>query len=138
MVQDLPPQGGYEPIQYKRNLPFRGFRPGTYLIAMGAISAYGCYVAMQGIKEKREMAREKIWTRIHLTPMLQAEADRDDVRRYFAAQAREKELMKDVEGWKGGSVYNSDRFVRPTYTITPPDNSCISHEDYAKIIADRS
>lgn len=57
------------------------------------------------------MAREKIWTRIHLTPMLQAEADRDDVRRYFAAQAREKELMKDVEGWKGGSVYNSDRYV---------------------------
>jgi NADH dehydrogenase (ubiquinone) 1 alpha subcomplex subunit 13 len=95
----------------QRNLPFRGFRPGTYLLAMGAISAYGCYVTMQGIKERREMAREKIWTRIHLTPMLQAEADRDDVRRYFAAQAREKELMKDVKGWKEGSVYNSDRYV---------------------------
>ncbi|KAF8537085.1 GRIM-19, partial [Trichophaea hybrida] len=107
---DLPPLGGYEPVQYKRNLPFRGFRPSYYLIAMGIVSAYGCYVAMNGIKERREMAREKIWTRIHLTPMLQAEADRDDVRRFWAAEKREKELMKGVKGWETGGVYNSDRY----------------------------
>jgi hypothetical protein len=28
----------------------------------------------------------------------------------LAADAREKELMKDVPGWKEGSVYNSDRY----------------------------
>lgn len=78
---------------------------------MGLICGYGFYATMNGIKERREMAREKVWARIYLTPMLQAEADRDDVRRHFAAQQREKELMKDVKGWDLGGVYNSDRLV---------------------------
>lgn len=40
-----------------------------------------------------ELAREKMWARIHLIPMLQAEEDRDQVRRYYAQQAMEKELL---------------------------------------------
>lgn len=58
-----------------------------------------------------EFSREKAWARIHLIPLLEAESDRDHVRRMMAADARERELMKDVKGWKYGSVYNSDRFV---------------------------
>lgn len=58
-----------------------------------------------------EFAREKAWARIHLIPLLEAESDRDAVRRQLAAAAHEKELMKDVKGWKFGSVYNSDRCV---------------------------
>lgn len=52
-----------------------------------------------------EYAREKMWARIHLIPVLQAEADRDMVRRTLADKAREKELM-------GGEVqpYFSDRY----------------------------
>ncbi|KAA8909785.1 GRIM-19 protein [Sphaerosporella brunnea] len=144
MVQDLPPTGGYEPVQYRRNLPFRGFRPSYYLLGMGVVCAYGFYETMKGIKEQRENAREKIWARIHLTPMLQAEADRDDVRRYFAAQAREKELMKDEKGWDSASVYNVDnpyggpadrnRFIRPTYTVAPPSESVIPEKEVLKIL----
>jgi hypothetical protein len=40
--------------------------------------------------------REKYWARIHLTPVLQAEEDRDQVRRFWADQAREKELLGEV------------------------------------------
>lgn len=29
----------------------------------------------------------------------------------MAAEARERELMKDIKGWKIGSVYNSERYV---------------------------
>jgi len=47
-----------------------------------------------------------MWSRIHLIPVLQAEEDRDLVRRHLADQAREKELMG--ENFK---VYNSDRCV---------------------------
>ena len=47
-----------------------------------------------------------MWARIHLIPLLQAEADRDLVRRHWAEQAREKELM-GVET----KVYHSDRWV---------------------------
>ena len=81
-----------------------------------------------------------MWSRIHLIPVLQAEEDRDQVRRMLADKAREKELL-------GGEtkVYHSDRyvqspsfsqhrfpewrksnltdtirsFVRPTFAVTP-------------------
>jgi len=93
----------------------------------------------------RELAREKQWSRLHLIPVLQAEQDRDLVRRTLANSEREKFLMKDVKGWDYGSVYNTDkyvsrlclaknwgfsssglltlgfaiRFVKPTYVVTP-------------------
>ncbi|KAF2650743.1 NADH dehydrogenase-like protein 1 alpha subcomplex subunit 13 [Lophiostoma macrostomum CBS 122681] len=114
MPQDMPPTGGYNPVQYKRNLPFRGFRPAFYLLAMGTVMTYGMYKIGQGIRESNELAREKMWARIHLIPALQAEEDRDQVRRYFADQAREKELLGS-----NTRVYNSDRFVRPTFAVTP-------------------
>ena len=40
-----------------------------------------------------ELAREKMWARINLIPLLQAEEDRDQVRRFWADQAREKALL---------------------------------------------
>lgn len=60
------------------------------------------------------MAREKMWARIHLIPMLQAECDRDLVRRHLADQAREKELLG--ENFK---VYNSDRYVFFSFFFFP-------------------
>lgn len=75
-----------------------------------------------------------MWSRIYLIPALTAEEDRDLARRYYADQAREKQLL-------GGntSPYNSDkyayitsdgrrgesgmltmnRYVRPTFAVTP-------------------
>lgn len=61
-----------------------------------------------------EMAREKMWSRIHLIPALQAEEDRDQVRRYWANQALEKELMGE-----NTRVYHGDRFVPPTFSVVP-------------------
>lgn len=46
-----------------------------------------------------------MWARIHLIPALQAEEDRDQVRRYLADKAREKELLGTET-----RVYNSDRY----------------------------
>ncbi|CAD0082738.1 unnamed protein product [Aureobasidium vineae] len=53
MPQDMPPTGGYEPVQYKRNLPARGFRPATYLLMVGAICSYGFWRVGQGIREQK-------------------------------------------------------------------------------------
>ncbi|KAM0460061.1 hypothetical protein ACHAO4_002191 [Trichoderma viride] len=114
MSQDMPPRGGYEPVQYKRNLPAKGFRPGILLLGMGAVMGYGWYKLIGGIREANELAREKMWARIHLIPLLQAEEDRDQVRRFWADQKREKELLGE-----NTKVYNSDRFVRPTFAVSP-------------------
>ena len=53
-----------------------------------------------------EYTREKMWARIYLMPLLQAEEDRDQVRRYYADQARAKELLGDQDI----QVYYSDRY----------------------------
>lgn len=59
----------------------------------------------------RELAREKMWSRIHLIPMLQAEEDRDQMRRYWADQAREKHLLGE-----NLKVYHTDRWgLLPQY-----------------------
>ncbi|XP_006456821.1 GRIM19 NADH ubiquinone oxidoreductase [Agaricus bisporus var. bisporus H97] len=116
--QDMPPSGGFEAIKYKRNLPFRG--PGGLAILGGvtAICAYGFYRVGKGNLEKRELRREKAWSRIHLVPLLLAESDRDAYRREQAALAREREIMKDVPGWEvGRSVYSSSRYRSPEIAI---------------------
>ncbi|KAM3451579.1 hypothetical protein MY3296_005244 [Beauveria thailandica] len=106
MAQDMPPKGGYQPVQYKRNLPARGFRPGTLLIGMGIVMSYGWYKLFHGIREANELAREKMWARINLIPLLQAEEDRDQVRRCWADQKREKELLGE-----NTKIYHNDRYV---------------------------
>jgi len=106
----MPPVGGFEMIKYKRNLPSRG--PGAWVILVGVlgICGYGWSWIHAGIVEKRELEREKMWSRLYLVPMLQAEADRDSYRRDKAMLSRETEIMKDVKGWKvGESVYNKPR-----------------------------
>lgn len=53
MPQDMPPVGGYNPVQYKRNLPIRGFRPAVYLIGSGVLMTYGFWRVGQGIREHK-------------------------------------------------------------------------------------
>ncbi|KAJ9655639.1 hypothetical protein H2198_005537 [Neophaeococcomyces mojaviensis] len=104
MPQDMPPVGGYEAVQYKRNIPVRGLKPVYYMLGVGLIMTYGWRQIFIGQREKHELAREKMWSRIHITPLLQAEEDRDQVRRHYADQAREKELLGSQT-----SVMNSER-----------------------------
>lgn len=116
--QDMPPTGGFESLKYKRNLPYKG--PGAYVLLGGvtAICAYGFYRLGKGNLERRELQREKVWSRIHLVPLFLAEGDRDMYRRQQAAIAREKEIMKDVPGWEAGkSVYNSSKYRSPEIVI---------------------
>lgn len=79
-----------------------------------------------------ELAREKMWSRIHLIPVLQAEEDRDLVRRHWAEKAREKELMGAES-----KIYNNDRYVADslitsimqicTASANSPAVSCAPH-----------
>ncbi|KAG2013329.1 hypothetical protein CC2G_010251 [Coprinopsis cinerea AmutBmut pab1-1] len=116
--QDMPPPGGFQAVKYKRNLPTRG--PGAYVILGGvtAICVFGFYRLGKGNLEKRELEREKIWSRIHLVPLLMAEGDRDTYRRQQAALAREREIMKDVPGWEvGKSVYNNPKYAESNVVL---------------------
>ena len=53
MPQDMPPVGGYGPVQYKRNLPVRGFRPAVYIFGTIAIVSFGFYIYGIGVRERK-------------------------------------------------------------------------------------
>lgn len=63
MPQDMPPTGGYSPVQYKRNLPARGFRPAVYLFGTAALMTYGFWRVGQGIREHKYVgpSQDQAW-----------------------------------------------------------------------------
>ena len=69
--------------------------------------------------EKRELQRERLWSRIYLTPMLQAEADRDNYRRRMASEARSADIMKNIPGFDVEAKIYHGRHVEPTFVLTP-------------------
>ncbi|KAI5455197.1 hypothetical protein NCC49_000014 [Naganishia albida] len=116
--QDMPPPGGFEHVRYKRNIPIRGPGGAAIFGGVAAVCAYGFYLVGQGNLEKRELQREKAWSRIHLVPLMLAEQDRDAYRRNVAAVAREREIMKDVPGWEvGKKAYHTARYTQPNIVI---------------------
>ncbi|THV08279.1 hypothetical protein K435DRAFT_641917, partial [Dendrothele bispora CBS 962.96] len=116
--RDLPPRGGFEAVKYRRNLPFRGPGGLVFLGGVLAVSGFGFYRYGQGILEKRRLQREKVWSRIHLVPLLTAEGDRDAYRRQQAALDRERAIMKDVPGWQAGeSSYHNPKYATPKIVV---------------------
>ncbi|RKP31288.1 hypothetical protein METBISCDRAFT_30265 [Metschnikowia bicuspidata] len=108
-MQDLPPVGGYEPVQWKRNLPSRGFRPSVYFWGISGIMAFGFYRLYKGVDEQRELARERQWARFHLEPLLRAEEDRHLARRYFAELRRQQMVAETM------SPETRAKFEEPLY-----------------------
>jgi NADH dehydrogenase (ubiquinone) 1 alpha subcomplex subunit 13 len=61
-----------------------------------------------------ELEREKVWGRIHVYPLLQAELDREWIRQLRNAKQQESEIMKNVKGWNvDASVYHGENELLP-------------------------
>ena len=52
MKQDLPPKGGYPPIEYARNLPKRGPSGVMMFIGGAAVMAFGFYYVIMGNRRR--------------------------------------------------------------------------------------
>ncbi|TDL29838.1 hypothetical protein BD410DRAFT_834083 [Rickenella mellea] len=114
----MPPAGGFERVKYKRNLPLRGPSGVVILAGVLGVCGYGFYRVGKGNLEKRELGREKAWSRIYLVPLLLAEGDRDTYRREQAAVAREKDIMAGVPGWEAGKkVYHKEGLRGPSRIV---------------------
>lgn len=128
-MQDLPPVGGYEPIQWKRNLPSRGFRPVIYFWGITGMMAFGFYRYYQGVNEQRELSREKQWARFYLEPLLTAEQDRNTARRYYSEMARRdmvrESMSPEVRAKFDEELYHDkSKFRFPQYFAgTGPSNT---------------
>ncbi|XP_029469673.1 NADH dehydrogenase [ubiquinone] 1 alpha subcomplex subunit 13 [Rhinatrema bivittatum] len=124
VIQDMPPAGGYGPIDYKRNLPRRGLS-GYSMFAIGiGVSFFGYWRIFAWNRERRRLQIEDLETRVALFPLLQAEKDRRLLRQLRENLEEEAIIMKDVPGWKvGESVFHTERWVNPSlnelYNLKP-------------------
>uniref|UniRef100_A0A8C8S0V7 NADH dehydrogenase [ubiquinone] 1 alpha subcomplex subunit 13 n=1 Tax=Pelusios castaneus TaxID=367368 RepID=A0A8C8S0V7_9SAUR len=112
--QDMPPPGGYGPIDYKRNVPPRGLSGySTFALAISSLFL-GYYKMIKWNRERRRLYIEELETWIALYPLLQAEIDRRNLRLLRENLEEEAKIMKDVPGWKvGESVFHTDRWITP-------------------------
>uniref|UniRef100_A0A6P5ISB6 NADH dehydrogenase [ubiquinone] 1 alpha subcomplex subunit 13 n=1 Tax=Phascolarctos cinereus TaxID=38626 RepID=A0A6P5ISB6_PHACI len=112
--QDMPPPGGYGPIDYKRNLPRRGISGySMFAIGIGTL-LFGHWGMMKWNQKRRRWLIEDLEARIALMPLLQAEEDRRNLRMLRENLEEEAVIMKDVPGWKvGESVFHTTRWVSP-------------------------
>uniref|UniRef100_A0A671MCU5 NADH dehydrogenase [ubiquinone] 1 alpha subcomplex subunit 13 n=2 Tax=Sinocyclocheilus TaxID=75365 RepID=A0A671MCU5_9TELE len=79
--QDMPPTGGYGPVDYRRNLPRRGLS-GYSMFGVGVgLMVFGYWRLFRWNRERRRLHIEELEARISLLPLLQAEHDRRWVRR---------------------------------------------------------
>ena len=123
-MQDLPPIGGYEPIQWKRNIPSRGFSGTVYFWGILGLMSFGFYKYYKAADEQREFTRERNWARFHLEPLLIAEEDRNVARRYFA-ELKRRELVKESMSPENREKFEEDiyndksKFRFPRYTAGP-------------------
>uniref|UniRef100_A0A336MTR1 NADH dehydrogenase [ubiquinone] 1 alpha subcomplex subunit 13 n=1 Tax=Culicoides sonorensis TaxID=179676 RepID=A0A336MTR1_CULSO len=115
-VQDMPPEGGYKKIHYKR-IPcktyFSGFQMFLGYVGLTAASVYIFYLS-----EKR-LHREEVENRSAVNvmyPLLLAERDREYLKQLRRNRDEEAELMKNVKGWKVGTWYGE-----PVYKLASPD-----------------
>ncbi|XP_077188148.1 NADH dehydrogenase [ubiquinone] 1 alpha subcomplex subunit 13 [Paroedura picta] len=112
--QDMPPPGGYGPIDYKRHMPRRGLS-GYSLFAIGIGSMiFGWYRIMKWNRERKRLALEDLEIRVALLPLLMAEEDRRILRILRQNFEEEAKIMKDVPGWTvGESRFHTTRWVTP-------------------------
>ncbi|XP_045106751.1 NADH dehydrogenase [ubiquinone] 1 alpha subcomplex subunit 13-like [Portunus trituberculatus] len=120
-TQDLPPKGGYAPINFIR-IPARSYFNGYQLFAgFGAVSAVAFYLYYKTYSMVRREDIEMRSGLLAIEPMLLAERDREFLKQIRRNRDEEAKLMANVEGWEVGTyrgepIYKTvskERFLDP-------------------------
>ncbi|KAK3604712.1 hypothetical protein CHS0354_018952 [Potamilus streckersoni] len=119
-TQDLPPQGGYGPIDWAKRIPKRvnGFMVFGSFIAF-TTAAWVIFMHRRRIEKGHDL--EVNDARIAVHPLYEAERHRMLMRLHRQNRDEERELMKNVPGWELGTFYGEpvfynmrERFYHPT------------------------
>lgn len=109
-MQDLPPKGGYDPIQTER-IKLRRLLGGKSTIALFVTATvgglYSYYLTFKAIRRQQIEMRS---SRLAIMPALIAERDRAVLKQMRRNRDAEAELMKNVEGWEVGTYYGEPIF----------------------------
>ncbi|XP_020282715.1 NADH dehydrogenase [ubiquinone] 1 alpha subcomplex subunit 13 [Pseudomyrmex gracilis] len=115
-LQDLPPKGGYGPIQTDR-VKLRSILGAKSSIALFiAASSYGLFAYYLTFLRNRRNQIEMRSARFAIWPALIAERDRAVLKQMRRNRDEEAELMKNVKGWEVGTYYGE-----PIYYLDDKD-----------------
>ncbi|EEZ99191.1 NADH dehydrogenase [ubiquinone] 1 alpha subcomplex subunit 13 [Tribolium castaneum] len=108
--QDMPPSGGYRPINFKR-VPARSYFSGWALfggyLGMTAAASYLYYLNCKQVQANEIEMRSG---RFAIFPLLLAERDREYLKQLRRNRDEEAKLMANVEGWEVGTYYGEPLF----------------------------
>ena len=109
--QDLPPKGGYAPIQ-KVRIPAKQWMGGYWpaVFGMGILSAQWWLFFRKNREETKKKQLEMRGMQLALQPLLAAERDRAFIKHWKNVVEGEKDLMKDVPGWVPGTWWGEPVF----------------------------
>merc|ERR1712179_13692 len=120
--QELPPAGGFQRIEWKKQPSFKkvnGFR----LLALAlAVKAGGYYMYLRDCAKRSERELEQNDARIAISPFILAESDRGYMKFLRSTREEEEVLMKDVPNWRPGMLYDE-----PIYYTRNPDDLRVVH-----------
>merc|ERR1711962_2001380 len=120
--QELPPPGGFDPVQWAKR-PVKGrFKPITIFGAFAVTHVLGWMAYFRFRQNRRENQLEMTDARVAVRPFQLAERDRAFLMQLRKNREEEDELMKDVPGWKTGTLwgvpvyYNKrNRYFEPSF-----------------------
>jgi len=111
--QDLPPKGGYAPINFRR-IPARQVLNAPIIFGglIGSM-AVGAWFYKRGMRTWSTWQTEYKSATLALTPLMLAERDREYLKQCRRNRDAEAKLMANEEGWEVGTWYG-----HPIYKTT--------------------
>ncbi|GFW15524.1 NADH dehydrogenase 1 alpha subcomplex subunit 13 [Trichonephila clavipes] len=108
--QEMPPKGGFAGIAWQR-IPLKKPWSGLKLFTVWAIVTAASYrVYIENSRYRRRLKRENDEVYVALEPLLVAERDRMFLNQLHKNREEEADLMKNVPGWKVGTLYGEPIF----------------------------
>lgn len=112
--QDLPPEGGYKPIYFKRVPTKSYFKGWQWIVGYLAVSTTAFTIYYHTYKQITKWDVEMRSSKFVTLPILYAERDREYLRQCRRNRDEEAKLMANVEGWVVGTWYGEPIFhTRP-------------------------
>lgn len=114
--QDMPPQGGYKPINITR-LPAKKYFNGIAMfVGYLGVTAISWYLYSIDAKRVTQQDVENQSAEQAIIGLLAAERDRAYLKQVRKNRDAEEDIMKDVKNWKVGTYYGE-----PVYKTIPSD-----------------
>jgi len=127
IVQDMPPEGGYKPLNWKKTVRPKASSGVTILAGYIGWSVFWYLSWKYYHKFWKRSEFEMLESKIALEPFILAETDRNLLKALWVNREEERELMKNEPGWIVGTWYGDKVFNDTSRMIHPTMEELYAH-----------